>query len=105
MNNFVEEDFDLVLLDIQMPEIDGYQVFKALRSREKYRQVPIVAMTANVFTKDRESMINEGFNGVLLKPFNEAELVKIIVDFVKPQKEDVLLSSSERLSPSPSGES
>ncbi|AEL26560.1 ATP-binding protein [Cyclobacterium marinum] len=104
MNNFVEEDFDLVLLDIQMPEIDGYQVFKALRSREKYRQVPIVAMTANVFTKDRESMINEGFNGVLLKPFNEAELVKIIVDFVKPQKEDVLLSSSERLSPSPSGE-
>ncbi|MDO6440085.1 ATP-binding protein [Cyclobacterium sp. 1_MG-2023] len=99
MNNFVEEDFDLVLLDIQMPEIDGYQVFKSLRSREKYQEVPIVAMTANVFTKDRESMINEGFDGVLLKPFNEAELVKIIVDFVKPQKEEVLLASPEKLNP------
>lgn len=99
MNNFVEEDFDLVLLDIQMPEIDGYQVFKSLRSNEKYQQVPIVAMTANVFTKDRESMIKEGFNGVLLKPFNETELVNIIVEFVKPDKEEVLLAAPEKLIP------
>lgn len=99
MNNFEEEDFDLVLLDIQMPEIDGYQVFKSLRSKEKYQKVPIVAMTANVFTKDRESMISKGFDGVLLKPFNEAELVKIIGEFVKPGNEEVLLASPEALSP------
>lgn len=99
MNEFVEEEFDLILLDIQMPEVDGYQVFNSLKSKEKYKQVPIVAMTANVFSKDRESMINEGFDGVLLKPFNENELVKIVIDFVKPQKTNVLLASPGHLLP------
>ncbi|EPR68534.1 sensory box histidine kinase/response regulator [Cyclobacterium qasimii M12-11B] len=101
MNEFVDEDFDLILLDIQMPEVDGYQVFNEIRKQEKYQAVPILAMTANVFTKDRESMIKEGFDGLLLKPFNEKDLVKKIMDFVKPDQMEEVISAepSSKLSP------
>ena len=99
MNEFVEEDFDLILLDIQMPEVDGYQVFNEVRKREKYQGVPILAMTANVFTKDRESMMKEGFDGFLLKPFNETDLIKKIVDFVNPSQEGIISAVPTKLSP------
>ncbi|WP_339717326.1 ATP-binding protein [Cyclobacterium amurskyense] len=99
MKEFEEDDFDLILLDIQMPEVDGYQVFNEIRSREKYKEVPILAMTANVFTQDRESMMKEGFDGLLLKPFNETDLVKKILEFVKPAQEVVLDIEPAKLSP------
>tara|TARA_R110001592_G_scaffold363383_1_gene686695 strand:- start:38573 stop:41110 length:2538 start_codon:yes stop_codon:yes gene_type:complete len=100
MNDFVEEDFDLIFLDIQMPEVDGYQVFNEIRKKEKYQEVPILAMTANVFTKDRESMIKEGFDGLLLKPFNEKDLVKKIMDFVKPDQTEVIIAApANKLNP------
>tara|TARA_R110002124_G_scaffold285907_3_gene465263 strand:- start:6014 stop:8563 length:2550 start_codon:yes stop_codon:yes gene_type:complete len=99
MKEFEEDDFDLILLDIQMPEVDGYQVFNEIRSREKYKEVPILAMTANVFTQDRESMMKEGFDGLLLKPFNETDLVKKILEFVKPAQEEVLDIEPAKLSP------
>jgi CheY-like chemotaxis protein/anti-sigma regulatory factor (Ser/Thr protein kinase) len=88
INRFVAEDFDLILLDIQMPEVDGFQVFSELKAREKYQYIPILAMTANVFTKDRENMMNEGFDGFLLKPFSETDLVKKIIEFVKPLQDE-----------------
>lgn len=99
MKEFEEDDFDLILLDIQMPEVDGYQVFNEIRSRKKYKEVPILAMTANVFTQDRESMMKEGFDGLLLKPFNETDLVKKILEFVKPAQEVVLDIEPAKLSP------
>ncbi|SHN27086.1 His Kinase A (phospho-acceptor) domain-containing protein [Cyclobacterium lianum] len=81
--NFKEEFFDLVLLDIQMPEIDGYQVFELLRENPKYREVPILAMTANVFANEKENLIKFGFDGLLLKPFNENDLIEKISSSVK----------------------
>jgi CheY-like chemotaxis protein len=89
-NKFIAEDFDLILLDIQMPEVDGFQVFNNIKARKKYKDVPILAMTANVFTKDRENMINEGFDGYLLKPFNETDLVEKIIEFVGPLQEELM---------------
>ena len=68
--------FDLVLLDIQMPEISGVDVALDIRRRErgtKYNTV-LIAMTANVLRKDLEHYLSKGFDGYLLKPFSEAEL-------------------------------
>jgi signal transduction histidine kinase/CheY-like chemotaxis protein/HPt (histidine-containing phosphotransfer) domain-containing protein len=76
--NFAQEDFDLALVDIQMPEVDGFQVLSRIRSMAKYRATPVLAMTANVFARERESLAKEGFEGILLKPFNESQLIEKI---------------------------
>jgi CheY-like chemotaxis protein/HPt (histidine-containing phosphotransfer) domain-containing protein len=80
--NFRKEAFDLALIDVQMPEVDGYQVLKQLRQMEEFRKVPIFAMTANVFAKEREKMEEEGFDGLILKPFKEKELVAKLLQYI-----------------------
>ncbi|MFC4874489.1 ATP-binding protein [Negadavirga shengliensis] len=80
--NFRKEAFDLALIDVQMPEVDGYQVLKQLRQMEQYKKVPIFAMTANVFAKEREKMEEEGFDGLILKPFKEKELVAKLLQYI-----------------------
>ncbi|NHE59756.1 ATP-binding protein [Cyclobacterium plantarum] len=85
-SNFKEEPFDLILLDIQMPEVDGYQVFDLLRANQKYDDVPILAMTANVFAREQENLIKFGFDGLVMKPFDEAELVEKITSHIKSFK-------------------
>lgn len=82
--NFKEEDFDLALVDIQMPEIDGYQVLASLKRWEKYSQIPILAITANVFAKEKEDLLKEGFDQIILKPFTEAELIGKITASLRP---------------------
>ncbi|MEX2513127.1 MAG: ATP-binding protein [Cyclobacteriaceae bacterium] len=76
--NFHEQDFDLAILDIQMPEIDGYQVLKMLRTYPRYRNLPIIAITANVFAEEKQKLDDEGFNCLILKPFNEQKLISTI---------------------------
>ncbi|MBD3627127.1 ATP-binding protein [Cyclobacterium sp.] len=88
-SNFKEEPFDLILLDIQMPEVDGYQVFDLLRANQKYDDVPILAMTANVFASEQENLIKFGFDGLVMKPFDEAELVEKITSHIKSFKRGI----------------
>ncbi|MFA0961354.1 ATP-binding protein [Roseivirga sp. BDSF3-8] len=73
-----EEDWDLMLLDMQMPEVSGVEVVRAIRGMKdtKRRAVPVVALTANVLKKDLQLMYNEGANDHLLKPYKETELVE-----------------------------
>lgn len=88
-SNFKEDPFDLILLDIQMPEVDGYQVFDLLRANQKYDDVPILAMTANVFASEQENLIKFGFDGLVMKPFDEAELVEKITSHIKSFKRGI----------------
>ena len=63
-------DYDVVLMDIQMPVMNGYEAAAAIRSLdgEKFKTIPIVAMTANAFEEDRQRAIESGMNGHLGKP-------------------------------------
>ena len=72
--------FDLVILDIQMPVMDGYQVAKAIRAEEKgtSRHVSIIALTANAMKGDRESYLEAGMDGYVSKPFTYDVLSKVI---------------------------
>jgi CheY-like chemotaxis protein len=61
---------DLILLDIQLPGMDGYAVARELRRQEALEQVPIVAVTSYAMTGDRERVLNAGCTGYIEKPIN-----------------------------------
>ena len=78
------DKFDIVLMDIQMPVMDGYEATKAIRGLDnpKAKIIPIIAMTANVFKEDIEKCTACGMNEHLGKPVNMADLVRIIRKYV-----------------------
>jgi signal transduction histidine kinase/ActR/RegA family two-component response regulator len=74
------ERFDLILMDCQMPGMDGFEATRRIRSSDGLtpRDVPIVALTANAFEADREACRSAGMDDFLAKPFKAAELVQLI---------------------------
>lgn len=76
---FNQEDYDLVLTDIQMPGMDGMQVASNIRTTEATKcDIPIVAMTANADMTEVERFYAAGINDVLAKPFNKADLLNCL---------------------------
>ncbi len=78
--------FDLVLMDVQMPEMDGLEAAAAIRQREKAsgRHIPIVAMTAHAMTGDRERCLACGMDGYITKPIRRQELLKVVHEHLVP---------------------
>ncbi len=70
--------FDIVLMDLQMPGMDGFETAAAIRAMEPYAMVPIIALTANSEDDYRGNCLHEGLNGFLTKPFRPNELVEIV---------------------------
>lgn len=81
-----EHHFDLVFMDIQMPEMDGYQATRTIRSFSKWSNLPIIAMTANVFPEDVQKCYEAGMDFCLLKPFNLYDVHKALVQWISAQK-------------------
>ncbi|WP_444995892.1 GAF domain-containing protein [Aliikangiella sp. IMCC44359] len=73
-----EHNFDIVLMDMQMPVMDGYRATQIIRKTFSAEQLPIIAMTANVMKGDRERCIGFGMNDYIGKPFERTVLFKII---------------------------
>ena len=84
------EKFDIVLMDIQMPGWDGYRATKEIRSDERFKHLPILAMTANVLASDKRKCFDAGMNGHIGKPFELIQLVQEIVNLAK--KPSIVLS-------------
>ena len=82
-----EETFDLILMDIQMPEMDGYTAAQFIRQPLQL-DTPIVAMTAHVLAGEKEKCIGYGMNDYISKPIKEKELLDIITRFIKTYKKD-----------------
>ncbi len=72
---------DLVLLDIQLPFMDGYAVARALREIESLRRVPIVAVTSYAMVGDREKALAAGCDGYLEKPIDPETFVTVVETF------------------------
>jgi signal transduction histidine kinase/DNA-binding response OmpR family regulator len=73
--------YNLVLMDIQMPKMDGYTATYQIRNELKL-DVPVIAMTAHAMAGEREKCLSHGMNGYIAKPINEDELFKLILKFV-----------------------
>lgn len=73
-----EPSIDLVLMDIMMPEMDGYTAIKEIRMGEKYSKVPIIAITAKAMKEDRQKCIEAGADDYLTKPIDVARLISLL---------------------------
>jgi two-component system, sensor histidine kinase and response regulator len=80
-----KEQFDIVLMDIQMPEMDGFEATAAIREKEKSsgKHVPIIAMTANALKGDQERCVAAGLDGYVSKPIRTKELFAAIEGFLE----------------------
>lgn len=80
-----ETAIDLILLDLQMPDMSGFQVSKIIREREKFagRRIPIIAMTAYMLNDDYNECLINGIDDCLIKPFNSIEISDIIQKWIK----------------------
>jgi DNA-binding NarL/FixJ family response regulator len=79
------EDYspDLVITDVMMPQVDGYQFLKQLREDPRFRKLPVVFLTARGMTKDRIQGYDAGCDAYLSKPFDPDELVSIVKNLLK----------------------
>ncbi len=81
-----EHDYDLVLMDMQMPVMDGVAATKAIRSNPRFNALPIVAMTANAMEGDRERCLQAGMNDHVSKPIDPDALYAAVKRWVKPRR-------------------
>lgn len=95
-DGYREQDFDIVLMDIAMPVMDGLEATKAIRSYELANQIkptPIIAVTANVEHHAQNTFIEAGADACLFKPFTKNQLTDIILTHTKPAELDNKISA------------
>jgi len=78
------QHFDGVLMDCQMPVMDGYAATRALRQQPQWRELPVIAMTANAMVGDREKVLAAGMNDHVAKPIKVEELFATLARWVRP---------------------
>ena len=85
MKSASDDYYDIILMDIQMPQMDGYEATRQIRAlNDKSKSViPIVAVSANAFEEDRKISMEVGMNGHLAKPYDVTEIMNMLNELLK----------------------
>jgi len=89
-----KQDYDLVLMDMQMPVMDGISATKALRSNPRFASLPIIAMTANAMDRDREMCLAAGMNDHLAKPIEPQKLFAALLRWIPARRTRAQVASA-----------
>ncbi len=87
--------FDGILMDCQMPVLDGYETTKLIRKDDRFKNLPILAMTANAMVGDKEKVLSVGMNDHIAKPINVKDLFGCMAKWVKPSNPTTIELQSE----------
>jgi CheY-like chemotaxis protein len=84
LDQLASNTYDGVLLDIQMPVMDGYTAAREIRKQDQLKDLPVIAMTANAMVGDREKALEAGMNDHIAKPLNVAEMFATMAKWITP---------------------
>ena len=84
LNLLAKQDFDGVLMDCQMPVMDGYEATRQIRKQDRFKDMPVIAMTANAMKSDREKVLAVGMNDHIPKPFKIDTMFATLDKWIKP---------------------
>jgi len=77
-----EKQPDFIILDIQLPDIDGYQVLEKIRGNDKTRKIPVVAMTSYAMAGEKTRLLNAGCDGYVEKPIDPGQVMQQILQAI-----------------------
>jgi two-component system sensor histidine kinase/response regulator len=89
VNAVKESNYDVVLMDVQMPVMDGYAATREIRKDENFKDLPIIAMTAHAMAGDEDKSLQAGMNGHVTKPIDPDQLFSTLQKWIKPGEKRV----------------
>jgi PAS domain S-box-containing protein len=95
VNAVKESSYDLVLMDVQMPIMDGYTATREIRKDERFKELPIIAMTAHAMAGDEDKSLQAGMNGHVTKPIDPDQLFSTLQKWIKPGEKRAQVKQSE----------
>jgi CheY-like chemotaxis protein len=95
VNAVNESSYDVVLMDIQMPVMDGYAATREIRKNENFKELPIIAMTAHAMAGDEDKSLEAGMNGHVTKPIDPDHLFSTLQKWIKPGEKRGQVEQSE----------
>jgi len=78
------QNFDGVLMDVQMPVMDGYTAAREIRRRPRFADLPVIAMTANAMAGDRQKALDAGMNEHVAKPIDVEQMLRVMAEWIRP---------------------
>jgi signal transduction histidine kinase/CheY-like chemotaxis protein len=93
------QEYDLILMDMQMPVMDGVTATKAIRSNPRFQSLPIIAMTANAMDRDRQICLEAGMNDHLAKPIDPEKLFDALLRWITPRVRSAAAAAQSPIAP------
>jgi PAS domain S-box-containing protein len=89
------EMFEVVLMDMQMPVMDGYEATRRIRHQLELKTLPIIAMTANAMKGDRQKCLDAGMNDYISKPISQKKLMEVLIRWLLPSSDEASAANNE----------